>query len=73
MLCLFSTTFETVNKLVSRLIDPLCYPQEDTIMSRTFDKTKLKALATELAKDIKTEKDLSNLFRALLQLHVHIS
>ena len=42
-------------------------------MSRTFDKTKLKALATELAKDIKTEKDLSNLFRALLQLHVHIS
>lgn len=28
-------------------------------MSRTFDETKLKALATELDKDIKTEKDLS--------------
>ena len=42
-------------------------------MSSTFDKTKLKALATELAKVIKTEKDLSNLSRALLKLTVEIA
>ena len=42
-------------------------------MSSTFDKTKLKALDTKLAKDIKTEKELSNLPRALLKLTVEIA
>jgi len=40
------------------------------MMSSAFDETKLKAMAKELAKDIKTEKDLSDLSRALLKLTI---
>jgi putative transposase len=39
-------------------------------MSSVMDESKLKALAAELAKDIKSEKDLSELSRALLKLTV---
>ena len=39
-------------------------------MSKSMDNRKLKALASELAKDIKSEKDLSDLSRALLKLTV---
>ena len=39
-------------------------------MDMTMDRTKLKALANELAKDIKTEADLTMLSRELLKLTV---
>ena len=40
------------------------------MMSITMDETKLRELAEELAKNIKSEKDLSNLSRSLLKLTV---
>lgn len=39
-------------------------------MDMTIDRTKFKALANELAKDIKTEADLTMLSRELLKLTV---
>ncbi len=39
-------------------------------LGTTMDRTKLQALATELAKDIKTSADLNALSRELLKLTV---
>jgi transposase-like protein len=46
------------------------FPEEDMAMSRKSKNPKLEALAKELAKDLKSEEDLSALSRELLKITV---